>query len=141
MNSLYTFFPLVCNAHPDKDKFAVSYGHSEHRGSDLKRCSSLQRGLVLPNHIFLSPPEKYFLQSCLETGTFPISWSQAKITFCKETFGISIFKETFHSSHCPVTLHCAILLCSICSLLHLHHFTSVLSLSCQLCICSKTSGG
>lgn len=58
MNSLYTFFFFMSNAHPDKDKFAVNYGHSEQCGSDLQRCCSLQRGLILPTHIFLSPPGK-----------------------------------------------------------------------------------
>lgn len=84
--------------------------------------------------------KKYFLQSCFETGTFPIS-SQPKTTFYKETFGISIFKETFHSSRGPVTLHSVALLSSICCLLHWYHFTAVCLLHCQLYVCSKTSGG
>lgn len=53
--------------------------------------------------------------------------------------GISIFKETFHSSHCPVMPHCAALLFHL-LLTALYHFTAVFSLHCPLYICSKTSG-
>lgn len=69
--------------------------------------------------------KKYFLQSCFETGTFPIS-SQPKTTFYKETFGISIFKETFHSSHAQL---CFIVLPSVPSVAYCIDIISL------LCVC------
>lgn len=128
----------MCNAHPDKDKFAVSYGHSKQCASDLQRCSSLQRGLVLPTYIFLSPPEKYFLQSCLETGTFPISWSQPKTTFYKDwnqhfQGDLPFFPLPSYASLCCLVVFHLLLTA-------LYHFTAVFSLHCPLYICSKTSG-